>query len=1142
MALQFILGSAGSGKSRILYEKMIQKSKEMKDKNIVAIVPEQFSMEAQKEILTLHDKHGSFNIEVTSFNRLAYSIFEEQGIAGFDIMDDLGKTLIMRKVLEDCKEELILYKEKASKPGFADKMNTLIAELKQYGIDESKLNGIQNNVSDNKILGDKFHDVQIIAKAFNEYVDEKTFPTEEVLNIVSEHIPNSEYVKNTFFYIDGYTGFTPVQYKVIEQLIKHSMNVCMAVTLPEEEMGFKDYNPFELFKLSKETIIKTRELAQHNGVEVLPDLVAGKGSAPYRIRANEQLCFIEKNIFRTNNKYSKDVDAVEIYTSQNPQEEAKFVVHKISQLIAHGYRYNDIAVITGDMEGYYKVLEEEFYKNNIPAFIDHKRDISANPYIDGLKAVIEVVESNFSYDSVFHLLKTGILQMDKNTMDLLENYVLKSGRKFYKSYAARWEKDYKKYTEEQLETINSGREFLVEKLDKVRGGLNKKASVTEYCKAIYEFMLDIDMFGQIETQIKYFKENNMLSLQKEYQQIYENITGLLQKYSDVMGNEYLSLSEFKQILQAGFESIKIGIIPPGLDTVMVGDIERSRLKDTKKIIFFMGVNDGIIPKASSGGGIITDKEREVLENKNYTLAPTAKENVFKQKFYLYSLLAKPTEKIILTFSKSDSDGSIRRKSYLIGTMSDMFENIEIVDTDSISIDENKIINKIIAKEYIASKMQDFRHGDEDELFARISATLMNDNETRDTVKLMVQGAFYSNETKPLSQQIAKTLYGPKDNIMTTRLEKFASCAYSQFLRYGLKLGEREKFELASFDIGNLYHDAINKFFEIVKQRQIAWTTIDEETAHEIIEMCVEQVMGEYDNEALDADSRSLFIKSKVRQTTIETVDMLIKQIKKGKFQPKAYEVRVAHGRADRVDVYETEDEVYVKVIDYKSGNKKFRLIDTFLGIQLQLMLYLKDSIDKYQKEYPDKKVRPGAGLYFHVSNPVVDRPNISKLEKSFSEANPGVEPDREELLYDAIKLEKEKKYKMNGLVNANPDVYQSIDNDLVNLGVTSNIVPVGVTKAGAISKRGSSVMENKHYEKLLQYVGDKVASMQDEIVEGKIDINPIEKACKYCPYLGICNFDSKLGDEYEDDKDISLEEAISILDGEKTLEEIRKED
>lgn len=1131
MALQFVIGRAGSGKSRLLYEKMIEESELNQNKNYVAVVPEQYSMETQKEILDIHRRHGSFNIEVTSFTRLAYSVFEEQGISGYKVMDDLGKTMVMRKVLENCKEELIIYKNKTSMPGFAEKMKTVVSELKQYSISDSVLEKMITDTPERPSLKHKLRDIRVIQNAFNRYTKERMITVEDVLTIFCKYIPASDFIKNTYFYFDGYTGFTPVQYQVLKLLIKHAAGVKVAITLPEDEKDFKGYNKFELFYLSKETMQKLKNIAEEVEVKVEQTLVAGEGRVPYRIQNNQELCFIENHIFRNKKveHFSGECSSVEIHSVANPYAEAEFVAKSISALVVEkGYRYKDIAVITGDMEGYYRYMEETFESYGIPAFIDHKRNISANPFVDGIKSVIEIVEKDFSYETVFHMLRLGFMDVDMQAIDIMENYVLQSGRRGYRSYSRKWEKLYKGMEEGHLEIVNECRQKVIEAVKPLYGKLKTKgADIEEYTRAVYEFILSQNMQKKMSEYAKMFGENKSLSRAKEYNQAYAAMIELLEKTVSLMGDEVVSVSEYKQILQAGFDSIQVGIIPPGLDTVMVGDVERTRLKDTKKIIFFVGVNDGIIPGGGVQGGIISDGDREFLENNDFVMAPTARENVFKQKLYLYSLLAKPTEKIVMSYSKVDSDGSVRRKSYLIGTMEKMFPNLKIVDEDRTQEDIKHITNKKSALKYVAENMREYRVGRENELFRQLSSILMQDKESKKKINLMAEGAFYKSNKPSLRQETARMLYGTKENIGITRLERFAACAYSQFLNNGLKLGERKKFEIAAFDIGNLYHEAINRYFSEIQRRNLDWERLDEDVSHQVMEQCVEKVVAEYDNDAIEGSARNLFIKKQVKETAQKTAGVLVKHIQSGSFQPAEYELRVEHGRIDRVDTLKSDNKLYVKVIDYKSGDKKFSISDTFMGLQLQLMVYLKDAVNYEKKKNPGYDVVPAGGFYFHIHDPYVKRPDFKKIIKDFRTKNPDSDLEDDAIKLNAIYNQQYMEYRMSGMVVDDPDVLRWMDENIYEGTGKSDILPVGTTQKGLSAT--SVVMDSKNYSRFIDYVSEQVEDMRESVMEGDISINPIDGACQYCPYGGVCNFDRKLGDHYREVEKVSLQEVVEKM-------------
>lgn len=1139
MSLQFITGRAGAGKSTLLYKKLIKTSLENTDKNIVAVVPEQYSMETQKQILTMmneeYSRGGSFNIEVTSFTRLAYTVLEEQGITNYKVIDELGKTLIVRKILEDCKKDLVIYKGKTSMPGFADKAKSVISEFKQYGITDKDLDDMIQMSEKRPALRHKLKDIQVINRAFDNYIKDKMITTEDVLTIFCKHIETSSYIKNTYFYFDSFTGFTPIQYQVLELLMQYSKGVVVTVTLPENEIDFADYNKFELFSLSKETITKLKDLAEKNNVVIKEMLIAGEKERPYRIRHNDNLCYIERNIFRNKvlEKNDKPCSAVQVFAAPSPHSEAALVVSKISDLVINqGYRYNDIAIITGDMENYHRYIEEELNKYHIPAFIDHKRDISTNPFVDGIIATLDVILKDFSYDAVMHMLRLSFMDIDREEADIFENYIRRFGRRGFKSYGRVWEKKYRELEQEKLDIVNGVRENIYDNILPLRTALKeKKSSVKNYTLAVYNYVLSMNMQSKIEQYVESFDKEGNLSLSKEYEQAYSVIISMFDRVVKLMGEEHISLKEYSEILKAGFQSVKVGIIPPGLDTVMVGDIERTRLKDTKKIIFFVGVNDGIIPKASASGGIITDNDRDFLQSddcrQDFVLAPTARDNIFKQRVYLYSLFAKPTEKLCLSFSKSDVSGKVMRKSYVIGTLEKMFPDLKIVEEDGLKKSMDDITTEKSALEYLASNIREYRFHKNNPLFELLCAKLWKDEKNKAYIRLIKEGAFYKAKKPYLEEETARKLYDNKENMGITRLEKYAACAYSQFLRNGLKLGERKEFEIAAYDIGNLYHDAINRFFVDVQKKDMKWEELEKDVSDNILEQCVTNVMEEYENAALDGTARNLFIKNQVRETAEKTIDVLIRHIKSGSFQPSEYELRIAHGRIDRVDTYEHGNEIFVKVIDYKSGNTEFDVTDTFFGMQMQLMVYLKDAIDFEKKKHPDKNVIPGAGLYFHIHNPYVDRPDLKKAKSDFKKQNTGEILSDEQIMLRTIEDEKYKCYRMTGLVNSDFHVIESIDHEMGDKTGASKIVKVSTTKNG-VSKR-STVIDSDNYMKFIDHVYTMADEMKQDILKGNIEINPTEKACTYCPYGGVCGFDRKLGDRYREMEKVDLEEVIARL-------------
>lgn len=1142
MAVQFILGSSGAGKSHRLYKILTDRAEQNRNREYIAIVPEQYSMESQKEIINIHNNHGAFNTEVVSFHRLALGVFDEIGLENAKVMDDMGKTLILRRVLEDCKKELKIYPKKISMPGFVDKMKSTISELEQYNIDAEVLLKMIESSDKRPSLKYKLGDIHTILCRFNEYIEDKMITQEEVLNILCRQIHKSEKIKNSEYFIDGFTGFTPIQKNVVDLLIRYAKNVTFAFTLPQDEVEFRSVKEQELFALSKKTILTIKNSCRENGVEIRPDIVIENfqvegQSRPYRARFSSEISHIEENIFRyaQAKRFSGACRNISVNVADNPRKEAEFVAARIADMMIKNeggkkdLRYRDIAVITGDMETYYRYLEEAFAEYDIPAFIDHKRSITANPFVDAMKAVIEIIEKDFSYESVLHYLRLGLISEEAEQIDRFENYVLMSGRRGYKSYSNRWERQYSGVTEEELERIHIFREKFIESISPLRKKIKEKhATVKDRIMAIYEFICANGMQEKLEAMAENFREQGDLGRAAEYSQTYSAIINLFDKTVEMLGDEVLSLKEFKGILESGFESIKVGIIPPGVDTVMVGDIERTRLKDIKKVIFIIGANDGIIPKNTTGSGIISDVERDFLGEASFVLAPTARENAFTQRLYLYTVLTKPSERLVISYSKTDGRGEELRKSYIIPVLKKLFPKLEEKDMEEWEKSPYRIISKEDALRYVATSLNEYRNGNAAEAFGQVYSVLEEEG-CREEIDRMTEAAFYQKKEETLSETISANLYGIKDNIGITRLERFAACAYSQFVANGLKLKQRRRFELAAYDLGNLYHNSIDLFCREIEKRKVRWADIEETTRKEIVDYCVREVIGQYDSDVLSSTARNLYITDRVRRMTDKTVQVLGKHLAQGEFEPKYYELTVNHGRIDRVDVFEKDDRMYVKVIDYKSGNKKFSLEDTFYGLELQLMVYLHDVIEKEKKENQGKTVLPGGAFYYGIKDPYIEKPDFESTMRDLENNGACEETCAEEIKSRIADRMQYKEFKMSGIVNGNEEVLRAIDVKANEERRASDIIALKYTQKGLDARGSGSVIPSEGFQALLDYAVFKTDKLQEDILSGDISLNPYEGSCTYCPYQGVCRFDRELGDKYREKNKLNTEELMAKM-------------
>ncbi|MBR5765682.1 MAG: PD-(D/E)XK nuclease family protein, partial [Lachnospiraceae bacterium] len=970
------------------------------------IVPEQYNLSTQRTLISMHPKKGMLNIDVLSFTRLAHRVFEEVGYSrarGVTI-DDIGKNLILRHIANGNEGKLTALSGMFNKLGYITEVKSVISEFMQYGIGANELDKLIKRSEERGILAGKLNDIKFLYSEFLKFINEKYITTEEILEKVRDAVPDSKKLKNSVIAFDGYTGFTPVQLKLIDALLKNCIDVYMTVLTDdrgkdtdsdsENEVGTE---PEDLFHLSHKTLVSLEKLCREGGIERKEDIeindtvparfmYSSDGQKiPDELRKGD-LVFLERSLFKKGHAACDYHDNIHIFTGTDPFEEAIEAAVRIERLVRdEGYHYKDIAVVSGDIATYVSACARAFARYDIPFFVDKTIPVLLNPMVEYIRALFEIVTGDYGYEAMFKFLRSGLFDADDAGLDRLENYVLKYGIKGRK----RWNEPFiikpKDMTDEELTGLNELRHRASGSINAFYEGLsgfdkeNGEAGVKEISTALYNF-IKVNGLGK--------KMDSLSALQagegdpvkaKEYGRIYEEVCILLEKMAALLPGEVISLKDYYKLLDAGFAEIRTGVIPEGDDHVQVGDLLRTRLGNIKAL-FFMGVNDGVIPMKQTGGGIISDIDREFLTDNDdgIEMAPTARMQAYTQRLYLYMLVTRPHERLYISYSKLSSDGDSINPSYFVRTMTGMFPGLyPELPADSV---ENRVYNIKSGYDMLASSLQDHIHsgGNRQQGFDELFKICTDDEELRCKTGMLLDAAFASgnfNKKDAISSAVAHALYGNEIVCSVTRLEKYAQCAYAHFLQYGLSLKERELFSFEAKDLGLVFHDTLQTYASILKERGLDWTGIEEEESDKLIEESIKRCIAREDYSAIYGSFRTGYAVNRMRRITKRTVDTLTRQLKKGSFIPREFEFSFSScsdyeslnlslsddekvrliGRIDRLDSYEDEKAVYVKVIDYKSGNKSFDLAAVYLGLDLQLVVYLNAATEMVSREIKDKK-------------------------------------------------------------------------------------------------------------------------------------------------------------------------------------------
>lgn len=1117
MSLRFCFGPSGSGKSHRIYEEIMQRAAEEPGRNFLIIVPDQFTMQTQKDLVMRSDRDGILNIDVLSFGRLSHRILEEVGTKEMPVLDDTGKSLVLQKVAADLKEQLPAMGSLLHKQGYIHEVKSAISEFMQYGISTQDMDKLITSAQKRGALAMKLKDLKTLYRGFQDYIRDHFITTEETLDVLRRSLSKSKILKGSVVVFDGFTGFTPIQNRLIQELMCVCAETIVTVTIGVGEDPYKMDGEQKLFHLSKKTVADLEKLAAEAEVERGEDLFVKGG--PNRFAKAPALHYLEQNLFRYQYEpYAGEQQEIHMFEALSPREE----VHQTALYIRHlireqGMTYRDIAVVIGDLEGYASYVETEFGQLEIPCFLDRTRGIVLNPMIEYIKSALQLYIKDFSYDTVFHFLRSGMADISREEIDELENYVIRTGARGYRTYSRLFTRRTEEMQgnaegseqaeEKTMERLNRIRQQFMDAVEILHMGSQEKAG--DYVSHLYDFLEQNQVQQKLLNYQQQFEKEGDLSRAREYAQIYRLVMDLLDQVYELLGEEEISRQEFADILEAGFGEITVGTIPQNVDRIVVGDMERTRLKQVK-VLFFLGVNDGSIPKNASKGGIISDMDREFLIESGTEMAPSPRQQMYIQRLYLYLNMTKPSEQLYLSYAKVNSEGKGIRPSYLIDTVRKLFPAMSVEYPQNRSRLE-QIEGRQEGARYLAEELREYVEGtlpeEERQDFYLMYRAYEADAAGRD---LLTRAAFRRYRESGLSRIVARALYGQQLENSVSRLETYAACACRHFLQYGLSLQEREEFGFEASDMGTVYHAVLENFAGKLAESNLTWWDFTEDFAAKAVKESVEAYAATYGETVLYSSARNEYAITRMSRILTRTVLTLQKHLKQGSFQPDDYELsfRFAEdldsihvdlsedekmhlqGRIDRIDVSEDAEHVYVKVIDYKSGNRKFDLAALYYGLQLQLVVYMNAAMEMESRKHPDKEIVPAALLYYHIDDPTIETP----VELTDEQIN-------EQILA---------KLRMNGVVNSDPGVVERLDRYMQDKSV---VIPVEKKKDGSFSAR-SGVLSREEMQLISSYVDAKIRSIGREILDGKIAANPYEKgneeACTYCAYKKVCGFDGSI--------------------------------
>lgn len=1094
--MEILIGPPGSGKTYQCYQKIKNTLKQNKKDKIIMIVPEQFSLEIERE-LTQYLAPGLLLVEVSSFTKLVL-----KANITTPILDELERIMILKKVLEDHHHELTFFTTSYNKDGFLEKINILLTNCENFGVTQLGDDTVEGT------LKAKLADIQKISKWFYDFISTQFLTNEGSLNALIKSLTTTEAYKDALIIIDGFYSFTAAQQKVLLKL--HSMARQMIVTLPMDK-EYLGSNQNHLYYKSYNTLINF-EFAVPVSKQFTNSAFANKTA---------DIQFIADNYFATHSiKQPRDSANVRLFACRNFESEIELVAQNITRFVRDDtYRYNEIAIITGNLNLYRSHLTTVLGQYDIPYFLDETKTIQANPAVNFILNLLEVITQHWNLTAILSFLKSGILtDFADEDIDYLENYLYEHGINYKNKWLEAWEEETDSTLINDLRTRVASIILGIEQkiiAHKHRG----KILTSNLCRILYDFLVEINFANTIrwesksESEIEHTLSKNF-NLALEYKHIYQTILDILDRLVDILGNQYVNIATFKSILTTCFKHEKVGTIPATQDQILVGEIPRTRLPK-QKIVFLIGLNEGVFPANPINDSLFSDMDLTAnLFNANPNLYELfIYSNLYGSELEIYSTLIKPSRYLFASYSMGDDSGKITRPSIIFTRLKRMFTMYAPSTTattfaDQIYTSKQAIIalgRAIKQNAGIATLDDSYKY-----------ALMWYMQHQPDAIVQTVNGLFFTNQQDKLQTDIAKKLYSNNQVTTVSRIEKFRRCPCAYFIEYGLLASERKLFKFRTPDIGTIFHSVLEIYPKLLQAAGSTWTTITPDAQQQLVATAVSESMLQ-NNKLKIKNGHTKYLTKRIETMSNRAITAMASQLKCGKFVPAEYEYKFNDaalpaieinlgettlrltGTIDRVDAYLTPDgDTYIKIIDYKSGHTQFDFTEAYYALQLQLLLYL----DAYLQINKDAKT---AGVYYF------------KLDASRVAYKPG--ETATDMAHKLLKT-----FKLSGITLNDADIAKAIEPELGN-----QIIDMAYTKSGAPNANAITATAEE-FVAIRQFIINQVAALGKQILEGKVSITPYKlgtkTGCDYCNFHGICGFDETLpNNNYDTLQKISKSDA-----------------
>ncbi len=1100
MSLRLIYGKIGSGKTDFCIREALSG-----EKRVFFVTPEQFTFTAEKRICDLVNVHGLGGVEVLSLARLADKVLRGAEGAALPRLDSRSKAILIQKILVDNAKNLTVLRPLSKKQGSASALAKLFGEMKRYGIGGADLRAAGENLAHMKA---KLSDLALLFEAYEKKTEAKFSDRDDELYRFAAVLPKTDVLDGTEVYLDRFDGFDASEFAAIGAMLRAGIRITVTVCYaPEDEKS-------AAFTLHAKMVRQLMQIARDAGTEIKDPVVLHKPREVTR-----PLAFLEENYFTYPTKeYPEKPEGLRLVAAQNPLGEVQNVARRILELCREKrYLFRDIAVTARDVSGYERYIDAVFPAYGIPFFMDRTINILEHPFTVFVLSALELITKGYTYESVFRYVKSGFLRLQSDAVDALENYVLATGIRgdIWKN-EEKWNLRAEAYSEREGEVAedaalaDSTRRKIIAPLLRLEDNLKTGKTAAEKCEAIYSFLEEMHAKRRILALSRLFEKAGDFSTAAEYRGVYNDFIDALDGVCDAFGDEEIGIARLYEVLCTALGEVKTGIIPAAQDGISVGSIDRIKGYAVKALLV-LGVQDGVFPAPLERGGLLNDLERMSLSEAGLAFKNAENQTLFEEEHLIYKCLTIPSEILELSYPCASMEGGSIRPSRIWRRVEELFPEMEernlllgLSDTEKISA-PGAVIGHLL---------EDIRRGTVSDAMRAAYGWLL-ENEPEKTASAFASLS-YQNRAGRLSTETVRAFMGGVGHSSVSRLEKMAACPFSHFAAYMLDAKERKIMKPAASDAGRFLHDFMELFGKRLSENGESWQTVTEAYIDKEFSEIVPLLDRRLSTYMLEVSPRYAQLFARLRRACKTAVRTLTYHMQKCTFSPIGYELSFAEngdlmplsiplptggavklvGRIDRAEALHLPDGgALVRILDYKSGAKTFRLSDVYAGLNLQLAVYLSALCAPENEEKIGGEAKPAGILYFRLIDPNVD-------------ASPN-EAD------EVIEMLRRKEFKLDGLLLEDEEVLRAMDHGIER---TSQIIPAGISDKGITG----NVASPAQFAVLSKHVKKTVTALLTALSEGRVDISPYRKqtesACAFCKFAALCRHDGSAWRELAPEK------------------------